>query len=365
MPSPGRKQDQREALNQAVILVNQNIPTVTVCDALNIPRSSYYYYRQPESEQREPKPYTSHRGLSEAEHKNVIEILHSPKYVDKAPATVVASLLDEGIYICSVRTMYRILAGLIETRERRSVARRPPYSKPELLASGPNQVWSWDITKLKTFEKWTYFYLYVLMDVFSRYVVGYLVAATESANLARAMIEESCEKQNILRNTLTIHSDRGSPMKSKTVDMLYSDLGIIKSFSRPSVSDDNPFSEAQFKTLKYCPLFPAKVGNLIEARVLARTLVSWYNQEHKHSGIAYYTPEQVHYGRHRELHDIRARTLREAYDRHPERFKSMPSPATVPKQVWINPPKPNLVESPGLVVDLFEKTESGIFVQKK
>lgn len=270
-----------------------------------------------------------------------------------------ATLLDEGKYLCSTRTMYRILSQVDEVRERRAIARRPVYKKPELLASGPNQVWSWDITKLRTFEKWVYFYLYVVLDIFSRYVVGYLVANQESAELAKELIQESCEKQNIVRGTLTIHSDRGAPMKSKTVNMLYNDLGIDKSFSRPSVSDDNPYSEAQFKTVKYCPLFPGRVGGLVEARNVTKELITWYNCKHKHSGIAYYTPEQVHYGLHLDLHKTREKALFEAFEKHPERFRAKPTPWLVPGDVWINKP-----ENPGLTVDLYEKNESGIFIKK-
>jgi len=283
--------------------------------------------------------------------------------MNMAPAAIFATLLDAGKYLCSVRTMYRILAQLGEVRERRAITRRPAYKKPELLASAPNQVWSWDITKLKTFEKWVYFYLYVLMDIFSRYVVGYLIAERESSRLAKELIQESCEKQGIAPGMLTIHSDRGAPMKSKTVNMLYTDLGIDPSFSRPSVSDDNPFSEAQFKTVKYCPLFPGRVGTIQEARELGRNLLTWYNCEHKHSGIAYYTPEQVHYGKHVELQKTREKALFDAYSRNPERFRFMPAPKAVPGSVWINKPKDE-GDHPGLIVDLYEKTEAGIFIKK-
>jgi putative transposase len=329
-----------------------------VCDGLGIPRSSYYASLKPKSEQSRT-PHSSHRALGETERSEVTEILHSPRFVDQAPATIFATLLDEGKYLCSVRTMYRILSDLDHVRERRAVARRPVYSKPELLATAPNQVWSWDITKLKTYEKWVYFYLYVLLDIFSRYVVGYLIANRESGALARDLIEESCQKQGILPGTLTIHSDRGTPMKSKTVNMLYSDLGIDPSLSRPSVSDDNPFSEAQFKTVKYCPQFPDRFADITYARGEGRKLFTWYNCEHRHSGIAYYTPEQVHYGRHVELHKIREATLREAHEKHPERFSSKPTLKTVPGEVWINKP-----ENPGLTVSGYEKTASGIFLKK-
>jgi putative transposase len=331
---------------------------VAVCAALGLARSSYYASLKPKVEPVYQRP-RSHRALDSDERRQVLDVLHSPRFLNSSPAAIIAALLDEGVYLCSVRTMYRILDDEGEIRERRDIARRPAYKKPELLATGPNQVWSWDITKLRTFEKWVYFYLYVLLDVFSRYVVGYLVAESESANLAKELIEESCAKQGIAPGMLTVHSDRGSPMKSKTVSMLYNDLGIDKSFSRPSVSNDNPFSEAQFKTLKYCPLFPGRLGTLTEAREVGQQLIGWYNREHRHSGIGYYTPEQVHYGRHLELHKIREKTLLSAYAKHPERFKLKPTPKAVPGDVWINPPV-----RPGLTTDLYEKTAAGIFLKK-
>jgi putative transposase len=330
-----------------------------VCGGLSLARSSYYASLKPTVE-KVLVSRSSHRALGKAERAVVVEILHSERFANQAPQSIVATLLDEGRYLCSVRTMYRILSQLHEVRERRAIARRPIYKKPELLATGPNQVWSWDITKLRSFEKWVYFYLYVILDIYSRYVVGYLIAESESGLLARELIEESCIKQGITPGVLTIHSDRGTPMRSKTVGMLYSDLGIDKSFSRPSVSDDNPFSESQFKTIKYCPLFPERFGSIIEARQIGKTLITWYNREHKHSGIAYYTPEQVHHGQDKELHKIREKTLLFAYEKNPERFKAKPTPKLVPGGVWINPP----VATPGLTVDLYEKTESGIFIKK-
>lgn len=339
-------------------MIGQALQIAFVCDGLGIPRSSYYASIKPVVEKaRTSRP--SHRALGETERSEVVETLHSARFVNHAPATIFATLLDEGKYLCSVRTMYRILSVLDEVRERRAIARRPAYSKPELLATGPNQVWSWDITKLKTYEKWVYFYLYVLLDIFSRYVVGFLIANRESGALAKELIEESCQKQGILPGTLTIHSDRGSPMKSKTVNMLYSDLGIDPSLSRPSVSDDNPFSESQFKTVKYYSQFPERFSDLAYARAEGRKLFTWYNCEHRHSGIAYYTPEQVHYGKYVELHKVREATLREAQEKHPERFNSKPSLKSVPGEVWINKP-----ESPGLTVSGYEKTASGIYLKK-
>ena len=329
-----------------------------MCDGLALARSSYYASLKPTVKSIRVTR-VSHRALEEIEKASVVEILHSERFANQAPASIVATLLDEGKYLCSMRTMYRILSTLDEVRERRAIARRPIYKKPELLAIGPNQVWSWDITKLKSFEKWTYFYLYVLLDIYSRYVVGYLIAERESGELARELIEESCRKQGIKPDTLTIHSDRGTPMKSKTLSMLYTDLGIDRSLSRPSVSDDNPFSESQFKTLKYSPLFPERFGSIVEARDIGKNLITWYNCEHKHSGIAYYTPEQVHHGQDKDLHKIREKTLLSAYEKNPERFKSKPVPKIVPGGVWINPPA-----SPGLTTDLYEKSESGIFIKK-
>jgi len=345
-------------------LVSDKLPVILVCDGLGIPRSSYYDALKPRAVKSRSKR-RSPRALGEPERLEVVETLHAPRFMDKAPAAIVATLLDEGKYLCSTRTMYRILRSLDEVRERRAVARRSICKKPELLATAPNQVWSWDITKLLTFEKWVYFYLYVLLDIYSRYVVGYLIAERESSELARELIQESCDKQNIVPGMLTIHSDRGTSMKSKTLSLLYTDLGIDRSLSRPSVSDDNPYSEAQFKTVKYCPRFPGRIGTIVDARDVGKDLFTWYNCEHKHSGIAYYTPEQVHYGKHLELHKIREKALSEAFAKNPERFKSMPTPKHVPGGVWINPPTLTpTAENPGLTVDLYEKNASGLFVKK-
>ena len=249
------------------------------------------------------------------------------------------TLLDEGRYICSLRTMYRILEKREETRERRAVVRHGKFAKPELIATGPNQVWSWDITKLLGPTKWTYFYLYVLLDIFSRYVVGWMIADRESGVLAKALIEESCEKQEIGEDQLTIHSDRGGPMISKPVAHLLADLGVIKSLSRPQVSNDNPFSEAQFKTLKYSPHFPERFGCQEDAVGFGRTFFPWYNDDHKHSGIGYYTPADIHYGRAHAVQKVRSETLAAAYVAHPERFVRKPPIAQeIPTEVWINPP---------------------------
>jgi len=309
------------------------------CEALAVPRASYYRALAP------PRPLAPRppppRALSKDERQEVLDTLHCERFVDKAPAEVWATLLDEGIYICSPRTMYRILEKSDEVRERRAQLRHPEYKKPELLAEAPNQVWSWDITKLPGPAKWTYFYLYVIIDIFSRYVVGWMLADGESATLASQLIDQTYDKQKIQPGQLTIHADRGSSMKSKTVAFLLSDLGVTKTHSRPHVSDDNPFSESQFRTLKYRPDFPQRFGCIEDARAFCRTFFEWYNAEHRHSGIGLLTPEVVHYGRANAILDERQRILTAAYLEHPDRFvRRPPTPPPLPTAVWINPPKP-------------------------
>jgi putative transposase len=278
--------------------------------------------------------------LTPVERDVVLDLLHSERFRDRAPAQVYATLLEEGIYHCAIRTMYRILDSEEEVRERRDQLRHPKYVKPELLATAPNQVWSWDITKLKGPVKGTLFYLYVILDIFSRYVVGWLLAQRESATLAKKLIAETSDKQQIDRDQLTIHSDRGSLMKSKSVALLLSDLGVTKSHSRPHVSNDNPYSEAQFKTLKYCPQFPGRFGSIQDARAFCRRFFEYYNTEHRHSGIGLMTPEAVHYGHAEQIQAQRQETLLQAYAAHPERFvKKLPEPPALPSAAWINPPR--------------------------
>ena len=261
--------------------------------------------------------------------------------MDQSPHQVHATLLDEGIYVCSPRTMYRLLEEHDEVRERRDQLRRPAYQKPELLATRPKQVWSWDITKLRGPVKWTYFYLYVILDLFSRYVVGWMVAAGESAELAKKLIQETLVKQDIAAGQLHIHADNGPSMSSKTLALKLADLGVTKSHSRPYVSDDNPFSESQFKTMKYRPEFPDRFGSLQHARAHGQVFFRWYNLEHHHSGIAMLTPHMVHYGLATGVLDNRQRVLSAAFQQHPERFvRKPPRPASLPDAVWINPPKP-------------------------
>jgi putative transposase len=308
------------------------------CTALGVSRATFYRRRRPSTGQQQPRP-TPARALSPAERETVLETLSSERFVDRAPAEVVATLLDERIYLCSERTMYRVLAAAAPVRERRNQLRHPAYEKPELLATAPNQVWSWDITKLKGPKTWTGYYLYVLLDIFSRYVVGWLLAHRESTTLAKRLIEESCEKQQIEPGQVTLHSDRGSPMTSHGTAQLLATLSVTRSLSRPRVSNDNPFSEAHFKTLKYHPGFPARFGSIEDARSFCRSFFTWYNTEHRHSGLSMFTPEDVHCGRSTQKLLQRQEVLEAAFQAHPERFvKGQPSPSAAPEEAWINAP---------------------------
>ena len=309
------------------------------CRALGVARATAYRHRSPRPPVGPQSRPRSPLALSEDERAAVLAELHSARFVDAAPAQVYATLLDEGRYLASERTMYRILAANAEVRERRDQLRHPAYAKPELLATGPNELWSWDITKLKGPATWTYYYLYVLLDVFSRYVPGWLVATRESAALAERLIAESVGKQDVLPGQLTIHADRGSSMTSRPVALLLADLGIAKSHGRPHVSNDNPYSEAQFKTLKYRPAFPHRFGSLEDARAFCRSFFRWYNEEHHHAGIGLMSPAMVHFGRAPEVQAARAAVLADAYAVHPERFvRRPPTPPGLPSAVWINPP---------------------------
>jgi len=324
--------------------VEQLIPEVgakLACKSLGMPRASFYRQRaagqKPKECKKRPAPP---RALSESEHQEVLDTLHTERFQDKAPHEVYATLLDEERYLCSIRTMYRILEQNHEVRERRDQLRHPKYAKPELLATGPNQVWSWDITKLMGPAKWSYFYLYVILDIFSRYVVGWMVAPCESAALAEQLIGDTYAKQEIKLGQLTIHADRGSSMKSKPVAFLMADLGVTKTHSRPYTSDDNPFSEAQFKTLKYRPDFPDRFGSIEDARVFCRSFFHWYNNEHMHTGISLLPPVAVLHNKAENMITARQAVLDRAYQQHPERFVTKaPQHRQVPEAVWINPPK--------------------------
>jgi putative transposase len=324
----------------AITEMGPRLGVAPTCAALGVSTASYYRRRKPKAAAIAARP-SPPRTLPAAERSAVLAILHEPRFVDLAPAQVYAGLLDDQCYVCAERTMYRILEENQEVRERRDQLRHPHYAAPELLATAPNQVWSWDITKLLGPAKWTYFSLYVILDIFSRYVVGWMIAHHESAALAKQLIEQSCARQGIRPGQLTLHADRGASMKSKPVALLLSDLGVTKTHSRPYVSNDNPFSEAQFKTLKYRPEFPEHFGSIQDARGFGHVFFPWYNTEHHHSGIGLLTPADVHFGRAAGRVAARAEVLALAYAAHPERFvRGMPHPAPVPTAVWINPPKP-------------------------
>jgi len=280
------------------------------------------------------------RALAPAEQQQVLTVLHELRFADRAPGQVYAALLDEGRYLCSERTMYRLLAGAGEIRERRAQCRHPRYGVPELLATGPNQLWSWDITKLRGPAKWTSFYLYVLLDVFSRYVVGWLLAHRESATLAQRLIATTVAREGIAPGHLTVHADRGAAMVSKPVAFLLAALGITKTHSRPHVSNDNPFSEAQFKTLKYHPSFPDRFGSFEHGRAHCADFFPWYNTDHRHSALGWHTPHEVHHGLAAARREQRALVLQAAYAANPERFvRQAPTPPVLPTAVWINPPR--------------------------
>jgi putative transposase len=316
------------------------IGTRPACRALGASVATVYRHRRPaEPRPARPRP-TPARALSERERERVLEVLHCERFVDVSPEATYATLLDEGTYLCSTRTMYRILAARHGgVRERRDQLTHPAYAKPELLAQRPNELWSWDISKLLGPAKWTYFYLYVILDVFSRSVVGWTVQYRETGPIAEALIAQSVEQQQITREQLTIHADRGGPMRSKPVAFLLADLGVTKTHSRPYTSTDNPYSEAHFKTLKYRPEFPDRFDSIEHAREFCRGFFGWYNHEHRHSGIGLMTPAAVHHGRAPKLHAARGRVLDAAYERHPERFvRRPPVPPELPTAAWINKP---------------------------
>ncbi len=317
------------------------IGTRPACRAVGASVATIYRRRRP-PEPRPPRPRpTPDRALTEPEREAVLGVLHSERFVDVSPEETYATLLDEGTYLCSTRTMYRILAAKHGgVRERRDQLTHPAYAKPELLAERPNELWSWDVSKLKGPAKWTWFYLYVILDVFSRYVVAWTVQYRENGQIATALIEQASEQQQITPKILTLHADRGGPMRSKPVAFLLADLGVTKTHSRPYTSSDNPYSESNFKTLKYRPEFPARFDSIEHAREHCRQFFRWYNGEHRHSGIGLMTPAAVHHGHAQQLYDQRAVVLAEAYARNPERFvRKPPVPPELPTAAWINKPE--------------------------
>jgi putative transposase len=322
---------------RTVAEIAPRLSVAPTCAAFGVPRASYYRWLEPK---RERLPRRSARALRVEERQAVLDVLHEQRFVDLPPAQVWARLMDEERrYLCSIRTMHRILAVADESQDRRAVRRHPNYPVPELLATGPNQVWSWDITKLPGPATWTSFYLYVILDIFSRYVVGWLAASRESKTLARRMIETTLVRQGIRPGELTLHSDRGSAMTSKPVAFLLADLGVTKSHSRPRVSNDNPYSESHFKTLKYRPQMPARFASLGQVCGVFGDLFGWYNHQHRHAGLGLLTPHDVHHGLATTKTERRAEVLARAYAEHPERFvRGLPRPPTPPCEVWINKP---------------------------
>jgi len=322
----------------AAVELAVTVGIVAACAALAVARASYYRRRTVVLTPPELRP-TPARALCTEERALVLAELNSPRFADLAPREVYARLLDEGRYLCSISTMYRVLADADEVRERRDVLRHPSYARPELVATAPNEVWSWDITKLRGPRKGLYYCLYVVLDLYSRYVVGWMLAPTENGVLAGELIDEACAKQGIAPGALTLHNDRGSPMKARSLAVTLAELGVLHSFSRPQVSDDNPFSEAQFKTLKYMPGFPARFASLGDARAFLRRFFAWYNDEHRHTGLNLHTPADVHHGRAAAVTAARQVVLDAALAAHPDRFvRKAPIAALPPDKAWINPP---------------------------
>ena len=331
--------------DEAIAVMAPRIGTRAACAAAGVPQATWY--RRHRASPAPPRPVAvpqrdrvQPRALAAAERRAILDMLHSGRFADTAPAEAWATLLDEGTYLGSVSTYYRVLREAGESRERRAQAAHPAAVKPELAAAGPNQVWSWDITKLHGPAKWTYYHLYVILDIFSRYAVGWMVATRESAALAEKLIAATAAKQSITRGQLTIHADRGSSMTSKPVALLLADLGVTQSHSRPHVSNDNPYSEAQFKTLKYRPGFPARFTSIEAARAHCQDFFPWYNSEHHHGGLGLHTAADVHYGQAAAVRAGRALVLTRAYLAHPERFiHKPPAPPDLPGGSWINPPE--------------------------
>jgi putative transposase len=329
--------------SEAITAMAPRIGTRAACAAAGVPQASWYrrHRASPPRDRRPPVPHRNRaqpRALAPAGRQAILDALHSPRFADLAPGEAWAILLDEGVYLGSQSTFYRLLRAAGETRERRRQAVHPAAVKPELLATGPNQVWSWDITKLHGPAKWTYYYLYVIPGIHSRYVTGWMLAPRESAVLAEKLIAGTCAKQGISRGQLTIHADRGSSMTSKPVAFLLAGLGVTQSHSRPHVSNGNPFSESQFKTFKYRPGFPGRFAATEAARAHCQAFFAWYNHDHRHSGIGLHTPADLHHGRAAAVRRARAATLTAAYAAHPERFTSNPpQPPRIPATAWINP----------------------------
>ena len=329
-------------IEEAIVELTPIVGTTNALAVVGTDRATWYrkHRQSPEPPRPERVATPQPRALTPVERKEIKRTLESNEFVDEAPATVYAKLLDQGTYLASVSTMYRVLHEHDEVRERRRQATHPAHKKPELIATKANSVWSWDITKLHGPEKWTYYYLYVILDIYSRYAVGWMLARAERAELSKRLINDTIVKQGVTKDQLTIHSDRGSPMIAKGVAHLLADLGVTKSLSRPHVSNDNPFSESQFRTFKYRPDFPDRFGSFEDAHAHCARFFTWYNDDHRHSGIGLHTPADVHYGRAEAIREQRGVVLLDAYAKHPERFvRKFPSPPALPAVAWINQPE--------------------------
>lgn len=326
-------------------VVDDIAPAVGVraaCAALWASRATYYRRRKP----REVRPrMRSPRALSVEERADILAILYSERFMDASPSQVHCTLADESVVLGSVSTMYRILRSVNGSRERRAVRRHPSFAQPELVARAPNQVWSWDITKIPGPHRRTWYHLYVIIDIFSRKIVGWRIEEQETGELAKAMMADAMEREQVKPGTLTLHADRGTSMRSSTVSEFLTDIQVARSHSRPRVSNDNAFSEANFKTMKYSPHFPARFISLAEARQFMPLWISWYNHEHHHSGIAGFTPATVHDGLVEQAHAVRQAAMDAAYALHPERFVSgRPTVDRPPQEVWINRPTGRIVD---------------------
>lgn len=324
-------------IDQAVAELAPLVGVKAACHLVGKSRATHYRRCRPDPRRPRRGRPTPANKLTHAERAQVLAVLRHPEFVDKAPAQAWATLLDEGSYLCSESTMYRLLREHGEVRERRAQATHPAKVKPELVATAPGQVFTWDITKLKSPTRGEYYQLYVMLDIFSRYVVGWAVHAVESAELATAFIHDVIATHGAPQ---VVHADRGTSMTSKPLAALLADLGVARSHSRPHVSNDNPYSEAQFKTLKYCPAFPDRFGSLADARTFCQAFFDHYNHVHRHKGIGLHTPASVHYGTAPAIRAGRAVVLEAAYQRHPARFAKPPVPPKLPTAAWINPPAP-------------------------
>lgn len=332
----------------AIQELSREMSVSDACNAMDFPRSTYYrlttFTSSPSKKSSAEGGSTqgSSRGLGSVEREQIRQVLNSERFVDCTPYVIYATLLDEGTYLCSISTMYRILRENDEVRERRNQRKLPVYKKPELLATKPNMLWSWDISWLRGPVAGKYYFLYVIIDVFSRYIVAWTIAEVESADLAQKLIAFACQNQDIERGKLTLHSDRGPAMLSIPVAHLLEQMGVAKSHSRPYTSNDNPYSEAQFKTMKYRFDYPQRFDSIDHALTWARHFVQWYNFEHLHSGIGLIPPAALHFGHAQQIFEHRQLALDAAYLAHPERFiNGKPQPPVIPTEVWINKPSDN------------------------